>query len=132
MASARQIAANRKNAQRSTGPISQAGKTRAAKNALQHGLARTDSPFGHEIEEFARLLSKETNQQDDPTLASVEAAHAQLTLLQVRKVKAAIFDRFFKSDRTLDDSIRLNAELRKIERYERRAFSRRKRAMQHL
>ena len=131
MASARQIAANRKNAQRSTGPISQAGKTRAAKNALQHGLARTDSPFGHEIEEFARLLSKETN-QNDPTFASVEAAHAQLTLLQVRKVKAAIFDRFFKSDRTLDDSIRLNEELRKIERYEKRAFSRRKRAMQHL
>ncbi len=131
MASARQIAANRKNAQRSTGPISQAGKTRAAKNALQHGLARTDSPFRHEIEEFARLLSKETN-QDDPTFANVEAAHAQLTLLQVREVKAAIFDRFFKSDRTLDDSIRLNEELRKIERYEKRAFSRRKRAMQHL
>ncbi len=131
MASARQIAANRKNAQRSTGPNSQAGKTRAAKNALQHGLARTDSPFRHEIEEFARLLSKETN-QDDPTFASVEAAHAQLALLQVRKVKAAIFDRFFKSDRTLDDSIRLNEELSKIERYEKRAFSRRKRAMQNL
>ena len=131
MASARQIAANRKNARRSTGPISQAGKTRAAKNALQHGLARTDSPFRHEIEGFARLLSKEKN-QDDPTFASVEAAHAQLTLLQVRKVKAVIFDRFFESDRTLDDSIRLNEELRKIERYEKRAFSRRKRAMQDL
>lgn len=131
MASARQIAANRKNAQRSTGPISQAGKTRAAKNALQHGLACTNSPFRHEIEGFARLLSKEMN-QSDPTFASVEAAHAQLALLQVRKVKATIFDRFFESDRTLDDSVRLNAELRKIERYEKRAFSRRKRAMQHL
>ena len=131
MASARQIAASRKNAQRSTGPISHAGKTRAAKNALQHGLARADLPFEHEIEGFARLLSKEEN-QDDPTFACVEAAHAQLTLLQVRKVKAAIFDRFFESDRTLDDSIRLNEELRKIERYEKRAFSRRKRAMQHL
>jgi uncharacterized protein YdcH (DUF465 family) len=131
MASARQIAANRKNAQRSTGPISQAGKTRAAKNALQHGLASTDSLFRPEIEDFARLLSKETN-QDDPTFASVDAAHAQLSLLQVRKVKAAIFDRFFESDQTLDDSIRLNEELRKIERYEKRAFSRRKRAMRHL
>ena len=131
MASARQIAANRKNAQKSTGPTSQAGRTRAAKNALQHGLASTDSPFRHEIEEFARLFSRETN-QENPTFASVEAAHAQMTLLQVKKVKAAIFDRFFKSDRTLDDSIRLNVELRKIERYEARAFSRRKRAIQNL
>ena len=131
MASARQIAANRKNAQKSTGPKSQAGRTRAAKNALRHGLASTDSPFGHEIEGLAHLLSGKTDQAN-PTFASVEAAHAQITLLQVRKVKAAIFDRFFKSDRTLDDSIRLNAELRKIERYEKRAFSRRKRAIQNL
>ena len=131
MASARQIAANRKNAEKSTGPTSQAGRTRSAKNALQHGLASTDSPFRHEIEGFARLLSRKTPQAN-PTFASVEAAHAQITLLQVRKVKAAIFDRFFKSDRTLDDSLRLNAELRKIERYEKRAFSRRKRATQNL
>jgi hypothetical protein len=131
MASARQIAANRRNAQKSTGPTSQAGRERAAKNALQHGLASTDSPFRHEIEEFARLLSRETNQAN-PTFASVEAANAQMILLQVKKVKAAIFDRFFKSDRTLGDTIRLNEELRKIERYEKRAFSRRKRAIQNL
>jgi hypothetical protein len=131
MASARQIAANRKNAEKSTGPTSQAGRTRSAKNALQHGLASTDSPFRHEIEGFARLLSRKTHQAN-PTFASVEAAHAQITLLQVRKVKAAIFDRFFKSDRTLDDALRLTAELRKIERYEKRAFSRRKRAIQNI
>lgn len=131
MASARQIAANRKNALKSTGPRSQAGRRRSAKNALRHGLASTDSPFRHEIEEFARLLSSERNQVN-PTFASCEAAHAQMMLLQVKKAKAATFERFFKSDCTLEDTMRLNEELRKIERYEQRAFSRRKRALQNL
>jgi hypothetical protein len=131
MASARQIAANRKNAQKSTGPSSTAGRRQAAKNALRHGLASVDSSCSREIEEIARLLSSETNQAN-PTFASFEAAHAQMTLLRVKKAKAVIFDRFFKSDRSLEETIRLNAELRKIERYEKRAFSRRKRTLQNL
>jgi hypothetical protein len=131
MASARQIAANRKNAQKSTGPSSTAGRRRAAKNALRHGLASVDSSCSREIEEIARLLSSEMNQAN-PTFASFEAAHAQMTLLRVKKAKAVIFDRFFKSDRSLEETIRLNAELRKIERYEKRAFSQRKRALQNL
>jgi hypothetical protein len=39
MASERQIAANRRNAQKSSGPRSVAGKTRASRNAYRHGLA---------------------------------------------------------------------------------------------
>lgn len=38
MTSARQIAANRRNAQRSTGPRTEGGKDRARRNALRHGL----------------------------------------------------------------------------------------------
>ncbi len=34
----KQIAANRRNAARSTGPISAAGKAIAARNSLKHGL----------------------------------------------------------------------------------------------
>ena len=38
MASAKQLAANRLNAKRSTGPKGEAGKSRSSKNALKHGL----------------------------------------------------------------------------------------------
>ena len=38
MASERQIAANRRNARKSTGPRSGAGRKRASRNAYRHGL----------------------------------------------------------------------------------------------
>ncbi len=38
MTSARQIAANRRNAAKSTGPKSAKGKERSRRNALRHGL----------------------------------------------------------------------------------------------
>jgi hypothetical protein len=40
MASRRQIEANRRNARKSTGPKSRAGKRRASRNAIRHGLHR--------------------------------------------------------------------------------------------
>ena len=39
MASDRQLAANRRNARKSTGPASESGKQRSRGNALRHGLA---------------------------------------------------------------------------------------------
>jgi len=45
MATAAQIEANRRNAQRSTGPKSDEGKDRVRRNALKHGMAaRTVMP----------------------------------------------------------------------------------------
>ncbi len=56
MASAAQIAANRRNALRSTGPRTAAGKARSCLNARKHGLyARDQSPSAEDAEQIDRL-----------------------------------------------------------------------------
>ena len=56
--SARQVAANRANAQRSTGPTSDDGKARSSFNGLNHGLyAQTVVLPGEDIEAFDALLA---------------------------------------------------------------------------
>ncbi len=59
MATARQIAANRGNAQRSTGPRTAAGKAVAARNAQKHGLlAKEVLAEGENAAGFARLSQR--------------------------------------------------------------------------
>src|SRR3954452_4260499 len=48
MATAKQIAANRRNAQKSTGPKTEEGKSKSRLNALQHGLGAIHVPLPHE------------------------------------------------------------------------------------
>ena len=60
MASDRQIAANRRNAGRSTGPRSHGGKKRAARNAYRHGLSvgiSSNPAFAKRLEDFAREIA---------------------------------------------------------------------------
>src|ERR1700761_260867 len=54
MSSLRQIAANRRNAQLSTGPVTQDGKTKSRQNAVRHGLtAETVVSALENAEEYA-------------------------------------------------------------------------------
>jgi len=59
MASERQLAANRANARKSSGPRSASGKTRASRNALKHGLNTPMSgvAFAREVEALARQIA---------------------------------------------------------------------------
>ena len=53
-----QIKANRNNARKSTGPRTDEGKTRSAKNALKHGLLGRDTVLpGEDPADFDRQLS---------------------------------------------------------------------------
>lgn len=94
MASERQIAANRRNAKKSTGPRSIAGKKRVRKNAYRHGLSVPMSTYGNEakLKELARQFAGNTT--DAEILGPAErAAEAQLDLARVRTIKSALIER---------------------------------------
>ena len=56
MASEKQVSANRRNAAKSTGPITQNGKLQSRRNAMRHGLtAATVVPAIEDAEEFERF-----------------------------------------------------------------------------
>ena len=63
MASERQLAANRRNARKSTGPRSGAGKTRASRNAYRHGLTlsiTSTAEYAKQLETLVRKIAGDT------------------------------------------------------------------------
>jgi hypothetical protein len=94
MPSDRQIAANRKNAKKSTGPRSEAGRQASRRNARRHGLAiaiGTDPAFHDDIEKLAKALSLSRCAQNVDERAR-QAAEAELELLRIRKIRAWLFE----------------------------------------
>jgi hypothetical protein len=133
MPSERQIAANRKNAKKSTGPRSKAGREASCRNARRHGLAiaiETDPAFQDDIEKLAKALSLSQNVDEHAR----DAARAELDLMRIRKIRTSLFEKLslVANDATSGNLAELNDKLAKLERYERRAFSRRKRALREM
>jgi hypothetical protein len=58
MASERQIAANRRNARKSTGPRSNAGMKRASRNAYRHGLTLSITSTAASAKQLDNLVRK--------------------------------------------------------------------------
>ena len=131
MASDRQLAANRRNARKSTGPASESGKQRSRGNALRHGLAigaDRDPLLRADVERLAQIISQARN-ESGVTVTDRHVALAEIDLLWIRKIRASIFEAFNKSAQSLANLNQLHEQLRKLDRYERRAFSRRRRAL---
>jgi len=133
MTSERKIAANRENAKKSTGPRSEVGRAVSRYNARRHGLATgvgSDPAYRDDIEELARLLSWDGGREEVGEFAR-EAAEAHLELMRIRRFRVHLYERLrFLSDPS-KESLReeLGKQLDRLQRYERRALSRRKRAM---
>jgi len=175
------VRANRRNARRSTGPRTSEGKSRVAKNAVQHGLAipvTTDPALADASEHLARVIA---GHDVDPARLerARRVAEAQIDLLRVRRVRVALLNdprarvkepsvrqvihalkqldsALFRAGRKLDETGKivaravngvnargepltlaegldvLAAELSRLDRYERRALSRRKSAIREL
>ena len=126
MTSAKQIAANRRNASRSTGPVTAQGKDRASRNALRHGLSVPvcrASAVAADIGEFALQLVGDAASRTEIDLARA-VAEAQLELVRIHYEKQLVLTSSVSSPE-------INA-IKRLDRYERRAKSRRKRALSGL
>ena len=129
----RKIASNRKNAQKSTGPRSEAGRERSRRNALRHGLAiavASNPAFSKEIDLLASVISRDVGQRTVGEFAR-QFAEAQIDLLRIREMRASQFTKCMGNPGVGDIS-QFDAFLITLERYERRAYSRRKRALRLL
>ena len=135
MTAARKALSNRKNAHTSTGPRSVLGRRHSRRNALRHGLAiaiGSDPSFHEDIDVLAMALVGGRGEQDVGEFAR-QAAEAEMDLLRIRKLRASRFNAVIGgSESRLEDHSQLHKELAKLERYERRAFSRRKSALRAL
>jgi hypothetical protein len=131
MPSDQQVAANQMNAKK-TGPRSKTGREISRRNALRYGLAinvRADPAVHDDIEKLANVLSSSDETQDLCENARV-AAEAQFICCGSGESGPGCSRRYTLGKPAGSDGLtKLNDELAKLERYERRAFSRRKRAL---
>lgn len=149
MASERKVRANRANSRASTGPRTAVGKARSSRNAQRHGLALStsvDPERAAELELFANLIA---GQDAPPQLQelAVRIAAAQIDLVRVRQARHRLlsqatveFNDEFSTCSALSEGHRDKAkqattlagtaqQLIAMDRYERRALSRRKSAI---
>jgi hypothetical protein len=132
MISTRKLEANRRNASRSTGPRTPGGKLRSRHNARRHGLAtpvENDSEAAAGIESLAAILADGSNDFERTEQSrAVAGCHFDL-----RRIRAARHDVFL----TLGDLENANGNdieiaicaIERINRYEKRASSKRKQAL---
>jgi hypothetical protein len=127
------IEANRRNARKSTGPRSQEGKARVAKNALRHGLAVPTAALT-EFRDAIKHLAAEiaADKADVPHLAAASRiAEATIELQRIRMVKRPLVERLVTAvdEGDLSEIAVALARLEHLDRYQRRALSRQKTAI---
>jgi hypothetical protein len=105
---------------RRTGPRTPHGKARVARNARRHGLSlpvAADPALAPEIAALARAIAGD-GASDARRAAAERIADAQLDLIRIRRVRLAMTEQLLAGKE-------VTRELVRLERYQRRALSRR-------
>jgi hypothetical protein len=106
------VAANRRNARRSTGPRTAEGKARASRNALKHGLCAGYGPLPSECEATFNMFLDELREELRPRTALQRLLFPQIAnlLWNVQRLPQAQRDLFVReSGKAADDSEMLAA-----------------------
>jgi hypothetical protein len=138
MTTTRQIEANRDNARMSTGPRTKRGKARASRNALRHGLGVpviADSGWSKQVKVLAYRIAGENSSASRLTLA-YSVAEAQVDLNRIRYARDELLSPGPNDPNDSSVDVQKNEsafavankvlKLMRLDRYERRALSRRK------
>ena len=131
MATEKQIAANRANAKHSTGPRTAAGKLKSSRNAHRHGLSGPmplDLPSAATVNFIALELAGEYA-TEDRLISAAHFASAQMELFRIREIRT---EQFAKVDFNDGSNLRELQHLAALDRYERYALTKRRRAAKKL
>jgi hypothetical protein len=126
MATEKQIAANRANAQKSTGPKTVAGKLKSSRNAFRYGLSCPLQLDPVVSAKAAAIVEALAGKEPDPETAlfAAEFARAQLDLDRIRSTRAELTAKIDFDQ----PSLRQLQHLVGLDRYERYATTKRRRA----
>jgi hypothetical protein len=128
MASEKQLAANRANAKKSSGPKTTAGKLTSSRNARRHGLSiplAIDTAASSEAAALARALADGVSSANEPAMDYAQA-HIKLKHIQDERNRLmAAFDADQPDVRTL-------RRVAALDRYERYQNTKRRRAARGL
>jgi hypothetical protein len=127
MSSERQIAANRANAKRSTGPKTLVGKLTSSRNAFRHGFAglQSDPATSVKVDAIALALA---GSREDLLVSAKEFTRAQLELGRIRLKRTELTEKL-----RLDyNDIRSLRRMAALDRYERHYLTKRRRAVDKL
>jgi hypothetical protein len=127
MTSEKQIAANRRNAKRSTGPKTTAGKLRSSQNAYRHGLS-LPLPHHPQMPMVLEMIAQSSSDPMGGMTESSEMVHAIFDLARIRGVRRTMLS-------VLESECNDPALLRRLmalDRYEWRALAKRRRAENEL
>jgi hypothetical protein len=130
MATDKQIAANRANCKRSTGPKTAAGQSKSSRNAFRHGLSlplSVDPQTQANIEALAEAMAGDSATAEQLGAAR-EFAAAHLELTRIRNLCAQVTSML--STQAMD--AQFVRRLCGFDRYERRAWTKRKYAAREL
>ena len=131
--SSARTSANRANARKSTGPKTAAGKARVSHNARRHGLSRPlfcGGDFTPHVEALAREIAGQDAARERLALAC-DIAAAQLDLARIRIAKRDLQDaaNFGSTDTQYPCDWSVLTQFERLDRYEQRVFTRRRRAI---